>query len=89
MHALEDACRGGSIDVVTATSAEIGAALLHLGADSLRECCARAHWLVPSARVGEELVRMGLTAPLIRAASAEDHELVAALVRWRNSVSGA
>jgi uroporphyrinogen-III synthase len=89
LQALEGDCRAGSIDVITATSAEIGAALLHLGPPSLRECFGRAHWLVPSARVGEELARLGLRSPLIRATSAEDHDLVAALLRWRSSASGA
>jgi uroporphyrinogen-III synthase len=89
LEALEADCRAGSIDVITATSAEIGAALLHLGTASLRECFGRAHWLVPSARVGEELARLGLRAPQIRATSAEDHDLVAALLRWRSRVSGA
>jgi uroporphyrinogen-III synthase len=89
LQVLESACGAGSIDVITATSAEIGAALLQIGANALRDCFERAHWLVPSARVGTELARLGLRAPLIHAASAEDHDLVAALVRWRAMASGA
>ena len=32
---------------------------------------------------------LGLPAPLVQAESAEDHDLVAALIRWRSSESGA
>lgn len=89
LRAIETACGAGSIDVITATSAEIGAAVLQIVPDALRACFERAHWLVPSTRVGTELARLGLRAPLIHAASAEDHELVGALLRWRASPSGA
>jgi hypothetical protein len=49
----------------------------------------RAHWLVPGGRVAAGLRELGLQAPLLKADSAEDQDLVAALVRWRSSVSGA
>ena len=49
----------------------------------------RAHWLVPGERVAHGLRELGLSAPLLQADSAEDQDLVAALIRWRSSVSGA
>lgn len=86
---LERHFAADSIQVITATSAEIGASLLRLATPRLREDFERAHWLVPSTRVAESLAQLGLRAPLIEAASAEDQDLVAALVRWRSSASGA
>jgi hypothetical protein len=55
----------------------------------LREHFATLHWLVPSERSAAGVRALGLTAPLLLAASAEDQALVDALVRWRSSVSGA
>ena len=49
----------------------------------------RVHWLVPGERIAAGLRERGLSAPLLQAESAEDHDLVAALVRWRSNVSGA
>jgi uroporphyrinogen-III synthase len=89
LAALERQFAAGKIQVVTATSAEIGASLLRMATPVLREAFERSHWLVPSARVAESLVNLGLAAALIEAKSAEDQELVAALVRWRSSASGA
>ncbi len=89
LAALEDQFDAGEIQVVTSTSAEIGASLLRMATPALRESFERSHWLVPSARVAESLRDLGLGAPLIEAKSAEDQELVAALVRWRSSASGA
>lgn len=77
------------IQVITATSAEIGLNLLALATPALRRHFEAVHWLVPSARVAELLRQGGLAAPLVRAASAEDQDLVSAIVRWRSSVSGA
>jgi|SRR5271166_1176750 len=77
------------IQVITATSVELGASLLRMATPALRAYVERVHWLVPSARVAESLGKSGLRAPLVQAASAEDHDLVAALIRWRSSVSGA
>jgi uroporphyrinogen-III synthase len=84
----------GEMQVITATSLEIGAALLKLALleaapPELREELERAHWLVPGERVASGLRELGLEAPLLHADSAEDQDLAAALIRWRSSVSGA
>jgi hypothetical protein len=47
------------------------------------------HWLVPGARVAGALRERGVTAPILQADTAEDQDLVAAIIRWRSSVSGA
>jgi len=75
--------------IITATSAEIVANLLDLAAPDMRRGFERLHWLVPSARVAAAARALGLSAPLVQAASAEDHDLVAAVLRWRSSESGA
>ena len=79
----------GEIHVVTATSVEIAASLFELATPALRRSFDEVHWLVPGARVAAALRERGLTAPILPADSAEDQDLVAALVRWRSSVSGA
>ena len=56
---------------------------------ALRREFERAHWLVPGARVAAALRDLGLSAPQLLADSAEDQDLVAALLRWRAKVSGA
>jgi hypothetical protein len=56
---------------------------------ALRREFERVHWLVPGARVAAGVRECGLSAPLLQAESAEDQDLVAALVRWRSSASGA
>ncbi len=89
LAALEELFAADRIQVVTSTSAEIGASLIQIATPALRSAFERVHWLVPSARVAESLAKLGLGAPRIEARSAEDHDLVAALVRWRSSVSGA
>jgi uroporphyrinogen-III synthase len=79
----------GEIHVVTATSAEIAEGLIELATPALRRNFDEVHWLVPGARVAAALRERGLTAPILQADSADDQDLVAALVRWRSSVSGA
>jgi hypothetical protein len=44
---------------------------------------------VPGERVAAGIRERGIRAPILQAESAEDHDLVSALVRWRSSVSGA
>ena len=78
-----------AIHVITATSVEIASNLLALATPALRRAFEGAHWLVPGARVAESLRESGLTAPLLRASSAEDQDLVSALLRWRASESSA
>jgi uroporphyrinogen-III synthase len=89
LRALESRFERGEIQVITATSAEIGGNLLALATPALRRHFDAAHWLVPSARVAEILRQGGLQGPMVQAASAEDQDLVAAVIRWRSSVSGA
>ena len=79
----------GAVHAVTATSLEIGAALLGMADAALRGRLESVHWIVPGTRVAAGLARLGLGAPLLQAASAEDQDLVDALLRWRASASGA
>ena len=80
---LEGWLREDLVQVVTATSAEVGAHLLALGSPALRAQLASRLWLVPGSRVAAALREHGLTASLLVAASAEDQDLIAALVAWR------
>jgi uroporphyrinogen-III synthase len=79
----------GRLQVITATSLEVGKQLLAIVNDELRAQFQTAVWLVPGARVAAGLRDLGLNAPLLTAASAEDQDLVTALVRWRSSESEA
>jgi len=78
-----------SIQVVTATSAEIAGSLLALATPALRRWFDQVHWLVPGARVAQSLREQGLAGPVLHADSADDQDLVSALVRWRAGESGA
>jgi uroporphyrinogen-III synthase len=89
LGALEARFSSGGIQVITATSAEIAGNLLALATPELRRAFDEAHWLVPGARVGQSLRDGGCAGPLLLARSAEDQELVSALLRWRASESGA
>lgn len=79
----------GAVQVITATSLEIARNLLHIAGCDLRREFERVHWVVPGERMARGVRGLGLSAPLVQADSADDHDLVAALVRWRSSVSGA
>ena len=81
--------REGAVQVITATSLDIARSLLQLATPALRGEFERVHWLVPGERVADGVRDLGLAAPLLSASSAEDQDLVSALVRWRSSVSGA
>jgi uroporphyrinogen-III synthase len=81
--------REGAVQVITATSLEIAGSLLRLATPALRSEFERVHWLVPGERVAVGVRELGLAAPLLSATSAEDQDLVLALVRWRSSESGA
>jgi uroporphyrinogen-III synthase len=89
LAAVLESFRDEGIQVITATSLEIASSLLGMATPELRSEFERAHWLVPGERVAAGLRERGLSAPLVQAESAEDHDLVAALIRWRSSVSGA
>jgi uroporphyrinogen-III synthase len=89
LAALLDRFTAGAVQVVTATSVDIARSLLGMAGSALRGEFERVHWLVPGARVAAGVRECGLCAPLLQAESAEDQDLVAALVRWRSSASGA
>jgi uroporphyrinogen-III synthase len=89
LAALLDRFTAGAVQVVTATSVDIARNLLGMASPALRGEFERVHWLVPGARVAAGVRECGLSAPLLQAESAEDQDLVAALVRWRSSASGA
>jgi uroporphyrinogen-III synthase len=89
LAALLDRFTAGAVQVVTATSVDIARSLLGMASPALRGELERVHWLVPGARVAAGVRECGLSAPILQAESAEDQDLVAALVRWRSSASGA
>jgi uroporphyrinogen-III synthase len=79
----------GAVQVITATSLEIAHNLLEMATPELREEFERVHWLVPGERIAAGIRERGVSAPLLQADSAEDQDLVGALLRWRSSESGA
>jgi uroporphyrinogen-III synthase len=89
LASLVDSFRQGAVQVITATSLEIAGSLLRLATPALRSEFERVHWLVPGERVAAGVRELGLAAPLLSATSADDQDLVSALVRWRSTVSGA
>ncbi len=89
LEALAARLAAGEIQVVTATSAEIAASLLDAATPELRRAFDRVHWLVPGSRVAAAVRERGLGAPLLQADSADDQDLLAAIIRWRERVSGA
>jgi uroporphyrinogen-III synthase len=89
MSALEARFAAHEIDAVTATSVEIAANLLALATPQLRRAFDAVHWVVPSARVAESLRAGGVKAPSLLARSADDQDLVSALIDWRAGESGA
>jgi uroporphyrinogen-III synthase len=89
LAALEARMAAGGIDIITATSAEIAASLLDMATPALRREFDRVHWLVPGARVAEAVRGRGVPAPILQADTAEDQDLLSAILRWRSSVSGA
>jgi uroporphyrinogen-III synthase len=72
------------IQVITATSLEIGSNLLELATPALREAVNGSLWLVASERIGSGLRQLGLAAPLLEAASAQDQDLRDALLAWHS-----
>lgn len=88
---VEQLLQDGALHVITATSLDIATSLMAMAAAQPAQLGAFAHlhWLLPSQRLVAAVQDLGLTAPLLVAASAEDQSLVEALLRWRSSVSGA
>jgi uroporphyrinogen-III synthase len=89
LTAIHDRFAAGEMHVITATSLSLGGALLDMATPELRSDFEQVHWLVPTRRIAEGLRERGLNAPLLQSESAEDQDLVSALIRWRSSVSGA
>jgi uroporphyrinogen-III synthase len=89
LAALAAQFAAGAIQVITATSAEIAAGLAGSATPALRREFDRVRWVVPGARVAAALREHGVTAPVLQADTARDQDLVAAIARWRASVSGA
>lgn len=89
LQAVHERFAAGEVQVITATSLGVGIALLQMVPEELRGEFERVPWVVPGERVAAALREQGLQAPLLIAESAEDQDLVAALLRWRSSVSGA
>jgi uroporphyrinogen-III synthase len=89
LKAVHERFASGEMHVITATSLEVGRNLLDMATPELRGEFERVHWLVPGERIAAGLRELGMQAPLLQAESAEDQDLVMALIRWRSSVSGA
>ena len=89
LAAVHQRFAAGEMHVITATSLEVGRNLLDMATPELRGEFERVHWLVPGERIAAGLRELGIQAPLLHAESAEDQDLVTALIRWRSSVSGA
>jgi uroporphyrinogen-III synthase len=89
LAAVHERFAAGEMHVITATSLEVGRNLLQMATPELRREFERVHWLVPGERIAAGLRELGMQAPLLQAHSAEDQDLVTALIRWRSSVSGA
>ena len=89
LKAVHERFASGEMHVITATSLEVGRNLLDMATPELRGEFERVHWLVPGERIAAGLRELGMQAPLLQAESAEDQDLVTALIRWRSSVSGA
>ncbi|MDP8983884.1 MAG: uroporphyrinogen-III synthase [Pseudomonadota bacterium] len=85
LEALQDRLAAGEIHIITATSVEIATSLLEMATPRLRQEFDRVHWLVPGGRVAGAIRGRAVTAPILQAATAEDQDLVSALVRWRSS----
>ena len=89
MRTLETRFAAHEIHAVTATSVEIAANLLALATPRLRSAFDAVHWVVPSERVAQSLREGGVKGPSLLARSADDQDLVSALIRWRAAESGA
>lgn len=89
LQRLSERLEAREIQVLTATSVDIGMNLLALATPALRRAFDRLRWVVPSARIGERLREHGVRAPLLLARSASDQDLLSAILGWRAGESGA
>jgi uroporphyrinogen-III synthase len=79
---LADLLGADALQAVTVTSLELADSLMRMVSPELRPALDQLVWLVPGERVATGLAARGVTAKTLCAASAEDHDLVAALVAW-------
>lgn len=89
LEAVESGFLACALRIITVTSAEIAHGLLEVGSQTLRHEFEHARWVVPSVRVALTLESLGVRAPILRASSAEDHDLVSAIESWRSGASNA
>jgi len=89
LSTLAERFEAGGIQLITATSLEIAMNLFALAHGGLRTYFENARWVAPSERVCAGIGALGARRPVIRANSAEDQELVDAILRWRSTESGA
>ncbi len=89
LDALEARFAARELHAATATSVEIAGNLLALATPALRRAFDSVHWVVPSPRVADSLREGGVKGPALLARSAEDQDLVSALVGWRARESSA
>ncbi|HEY2145517.1 MAG TPA: uroporphyrinogen-III synthase [Steroidobacteraceae bacterium] len=87
LAAVQEQIAAGEIQVITATSLEVGRHLLGLATPELRTAFEQIHWVVPGERIASGLRALGLDAPLLLSSSAEDQDLVSTLIRWREGAS--
>lgn len=83
LNALEAHAAAGELQYVIVTSAEIGARLLEVLTPALRHTLGAALWVLPSRRVATVLQAQGLRAPVHVARSADDQDMLAALLEVR------
>jgi uroporphyrinogen-III synthase len=86
---LQRAFENGRLHVITASSLEVAQQLLALAPADLRARFQQATWVAPSERVAAGIRSAGVQGRIITAASADDHDVLAALLLWRSSESGA
>jgi len=89
LAALEACFDAGAVQLITATSLEIARNLFAIAPGRLRSHFENLRWVAPSERVSAGATALGAHQPVILAASAEDQELVNAILRWRSAESGA
>lgn len=89
LAALQSQVDAGAIQFVTATSVEIADGLRAIASPALGAALQDLHWVVPGARVAAALRGHGVQGPILEAQSADDQDVVSALLRWRAGESGA
>jgi uroporphyrinogen-III synthase len=82
LRQLTDLLDAEALQVVTVTSLELADNLLAMLPTDLRTAIGKLAWLVPSERIAAALRERQLTTKLLRADSADDEDLVAALASW-------